>query len=240
MALPYMIWNGVDSRTKGLAISTPPRVIPEERVEQITVPGRPGCLIRPEGDGIYAPYVLTVHAGNKGANLQAILSWLRGPGTLILSSEPDRVYDARIINAGQLDHLFRDTYQGDIQFLCQPLRGQVPAEADITAASSPVSVTNPGDVPARALYSLTGTGDVILSMDGEQAFEVVLPETSSTVTVDTDAGLAVLAGTPPENYANHVSGSYRALWIPTGAHTIAWSGDGSLTALTVTPRWRWV
>lgn len=236
--LPYFVWNGVDCRTMGLAISTPPRVIPEERVEQITVPGRPGAILRPEGVGIYAPYVLTIHAGNRGgASLQAILSWLRGPGTLILSSEPNRAYEARVINAGQLDHLFRDTFQGDIQFFCQPLRAQVPAEADVTASSSPVALTNPGDVPARALYSVTGTGEIFLLMDGARVFEVVLPEEeAATVLVDTAAGMTVTSG--GENYNNHATGSYRGLWIPTGAHSLAW--EGSLTALTVTPRWRWI
>ena len=221
--LPYFVWNGVDCRTMGLAISTPPRVIPEERVEQITVPGRPGAILRPEGVGIYAPYVLTIHAGNRGgASLQAILSWLRGPGTLILSSEPNRAYEARVINAGQLDHLFRDTLQGDIQFFCQPLRAQVPAAADVTA---------------RALYSVTGTGEVFLLMDGARVFEVVLPEEeAATVLVDTAAGMTVTS--TGENYNNHATGSYRGLWIPTGAHSLAW--EGSLTALTVTPRWRWI
>lgn len=240
--IPWFIWRGVDSRSMGLVISTPPRMLPEERVEQITVPGRPGVLLRPEGEGIYAPYVLTLRVGNRRTvSLQGILSWLRGSGELVLSTEPDRVYQARILTAGQLDPLFSGVYQGDIQFLCQPLRGQYPPEPPVAVTPSE-SVTslqlyNPGDVPARGEWTATGSGDVILSVDGTPAFEIVFPETAAAVVVDTDAGVATLSG---ENYANHVSGSYRALWIPTGAHAVTWSGEGTLTALSIAPRWRWV
>lgn len=241
--LPWMIWKGVDSRQMGLVISTPPRVIPEERVEQITVPGRPGVLLRPEGAGVYAPYVLTVRAGNRRVvSLQAILSWLRGSGELVLSTEPDRVYTARLINAGQLDPLFSGVYQGDLQFLCQPLRGQYPPEPPVTVTPSEtvtsLTLYNPGDAPGRGLWTATGTGDVILSVDGAEAFEIVFPDSpGGTVAVDTDAGMATLDGA---NYANHVSGSYRALWIPEGTHAVTWGGEGTLTALTIATRWRWV
>lgn len=240
--IPWFLWKGVDSRMMGLVISTPPRVIPEERVEQITIPGRPGVLLRPEGVGVYAPYVLTIRAGNRRTvSLQAILSWLRGSGELVLSTEPDRVYEARMINAGQLDPLFSGVYQGDIQFLCQPLRGQYPPERPVTVSPSEtvtsLDVYNPGDVPARGEWTATGAGDVVLSLDGAAAFEIVFPEEGGTVVVDSAAGVATLAG---ENYANHVSGSYRALWIPEGAHTVTWSGEGTLTALAIAPRWRWV
>ena len=241
--IPWFLWKGVDSRQMGLVISTPPRMIPEERVEQITVPGRPGVLLRPEGVGVYSPYVLTLRAGNRRhMSLQAILSWLRGSGELVLSTEPDRVYEARMINAGQLEPLFSGVYQGNLQFLCQPLRGQYPPEPPVSVTPS-VSVTslalyNPGDVPARGEWTATGAGDVILNLDGNAAFEIVFPDSpGGTVVVDSAAGVATLAG---ENYANHVSGSYRALWIPTGAHTVTWSGDGTLSALSVAPRWRWL
>ena len=244
--IPWFLWNGRDSRQMGLVISTPPRLIPAERVESITVPGRPGALLRTEGEGVYDPYVLTVRAGNRGdANLQAILSWLRGSGELVFSTEPNRVYQARIINAGQLDRLFDGVMQGDIQFLCQPLRGQYPPEAavSVTPSSTVTSLTvyNPGDVPARAAYTATGIGDVIIALDAVNAFEIVFPDSpGGTVIVDSDAGQALLDGTPAENYANHVSGSYRALWIPTGSHTFSWSGTGTLSALSLQPGWRWV
>lgn len=244
--LPWMIWNGTDSRQMGLVISTPPRMYPAERVESITVPGRPGSLLRPEGVGIYDPYTLSIQAANRRTvNPSALLAWLRGSGELVLSTEPDRIYSARIINGGQLNCLFSGVYQGDVQFLCQPLRGQYPPEPAVSVTPS-VSVTsmtlyNPGDVPARCLYTATGTDDVILSLDGAPAFEIVFPESpGGTVLVDTDAGQALLDGEPPENYANHVSGSYRGLWIPTGSHTLTWSGEGTLAALTVLPRWRWI
>ena len=113
----------------------------------------------------------------------------------------------------------------------------------MTPSESVTSLTlyNPGDVPARCLYTATGTEDVILSLDGEPAFEIVFPESpGGTVIVDTDAGQALLDGLTPEIYANHVSGSYRGLWIPTGTHTVTWSGEGTLAALTVQPRWRWI
>ena len=89
---PWFLWNGKDSRQMGLVISTPPRMVPAERVESITIPGRPGAVLRTEGVGVYDPYVLTVRAANRStASLGTILSWLRGSGELVFSTEPDRV-----------------------------------------------------------------------------------------------------------------------------------------------------
>lgn len=244
--LPWFIWNGTDSRQMGLVISTPARMYPAERVESITIPGRPGSILRLEGEGIYDPYTLSIQAANRRTvNPSTLLAWLRGSGELVLSTEPDRVYSARILNGGQLGCLFSGVYQGDVQFLCQPLRGQYPPEpvVSVTASSTVTSLVlyNPGDVPARCHYTAEGTDDVILSLDGEPVFEIVFPESpGGTVLVDTDAGQALLDGLTPENYANHVSGSYRGMWIPPGSHTITWSGTGSLATLTVQPRWRWI
>ena len=242
--IPWFLWNGVDSRQMGLVISTPPRQIPQERVETITIPGRPGALIRTEGEAIYEPYVLTIRVGNRReASMAAILSWLRGSGQLVLSTEPDRVYEARLINAGELNRVFSGVMQGDLQFFCQPLRGQYPPEPAVTVTPS-VSVTelvihNPGDAPARSVYTATGIGDVVFTMDTAPAFEVVFPDDpGGTVTVDTDAGQALTAA--GDNFANHVSGTYAGLWIPRGTHTISWSGEGTLSSLSVLPRWRWV
>ena len=227
----------------GLVISTPPRMIPAERVESITVPGRPGALLRAEGEAIYDPYVITVQAGNRRTvDPGRLLSWLRGSGDLVFSTEPNRVYQARLINAGQMDRLFTGVYRGDLQFLCQPLRGQYPPEPPVrvTPSESVTAVTlyNPGDAPARSAWTLTGTGDVILSMDDVPAFEIVFPDDpGGTVLVDTDAGMATMDG---ELYANHVSGAFRALWIPTGSHTVTWSGDGTLSYISIATRWRWV
>lgn len=82
-------FKGKDSRDFGILISAAPeKVRAERRVEQVTIPGRSGELTMDEGT--YAPYVLSVECSTRGSeNLDEILAWLDGAGSLIFA--PSRI-----------------------------------------------------------------------------------------------------------------------------------------------------
>lgn len=243
----YFVWNGVDSREMGLLVETaPPIVLPAERVEQLIVPGRAGHLLRTQGEAVYDSYLKTLTVANRRTgDAREIGAWLRGAGTLLLSTEPGFAYNARVVKEAQLERWHQHIYRGTVSFLCQPLKRQDPQEPDITAAietnaaSGTVTGYNPGDVTAKPLFTITGSGTI--SLTGETGLIVIeIPELATGCRVDT-ASEHVTTLDMSENLGEHVTfqgDGIRSLWIPRGAFSVEWSG--AITALTLTPRWRWL
>lgn len=253
MAEPYFIWNGVDSRNMGIIVTDiPPAVYPEERVEEIVIPGRPGSVLRTQGTDVYNAYTLTIGIANRGtASIWEIAAWLRGNGKLILSKEPDRVYDARIIKQASAAYAFRHNYNGPVGFLVQPLKASYPSDTPVEITTEGVagsdSIEGSGNVTARPLITLEGSGQLVLdigtaSETGSGSRIVVnLGEGGDGCVIDTDAATVTnLEGTESltsvtELYYN----GFRGLWLsPSGNTQIAWNEN--VTGVTIDPRWRWL
>lgn len=253
---PYFIWNGVDSRDMGVIVTDlPPMVYPAERAETITIPGRPGFLTRTEGAHVYDGYLKTVGvANNRRADPQAIAAWLRGSGELILSSEPDYVYFARVLKEVSADRVYQGLYSGSVAFMVQPGKRKAIPEPDITVTAANTPIYNPGDLPARPVYTLTGSGRMILTITPQATqSEVVIDPTdtaweetltgaiidSDTMTVTTPDGEQGITGITSIYYNGHAG-----LWIPPKSTVYVSAGvsdaNGELTSVRITPRWRWL
>lgn len=248
----WFIWNGKDSRTMGIVVTeVPPQVFPEERMQQVSILGRPGALLIPEGNGIYNPYVKSIGIANRGGgNFREIAAWLRGSGQLILSTEPEYAYTARVISEAQAERLFLSTYSGQVDFLVQPLKEEYPPEpvVPITASGDgSTTITARGDVPARPVYRIEGTGEIVLTVgdateDGTgSVLSIDLDTGMDGFVVDTDAAMVTsLDGT--ENLCSLCElfyNGFRGLWLPVGeTTTISWTG--SVTSVSIDPRWRWL
>lgn len=252
MSEPYFIWNGVDSRDKGIIVTDiPPAVYPAERVEEVVIPGRSGSLIRTQGDDVYDSYTLTVGIANKGtASYWSIASWLRGSGKLILSKEPNRVYDARIIKQASAAYAFRNNFNGPVGFVVQPLKASFPGDAPIEITASGAgsdTITGSGDVTARPVITIEGSGKLILdvgdaSEGGTGSRIVINQETGGDgCVIDTDAGTVTnLQGTASLTSLTELFyNGFRGLWLDAASTTeIEWNEN--VTAITIAPRWRWL
>ena len=264
MAEGYFIWNGVDSRTMGVVVvKFPPMTYPAERVETINVPGRSGHLTRTEGEHVYNGYLKTITIGNKrNADPRAIAAWLRGPGTLVLSSEPGFVYEARVIKEASLDRVMPNVYSGAVGFMVQPEKGQMPPEGNVTWTTGTFpSLFNPGDVPAKPLISCTatntllGVGPRIILGIGSEAISSAnsVPRLDINLTeredlhgcvIDT-AACRILSLDGTENldaYATLHNSTSGHLWMPPReTSVVSWDTElVTLSNVTITPRWRWL
>ena len=260
----WFIWNGVDSRTMGVVVVKPPPIVyPAERVETVNVPGRSGYLTRTEGEHIYNGYLKTITIGNKrNADARAISAWLRGAGTLVLSSEPEYVYEARVIKEASLDRLMPGVYSGAVSFMVQPEKGRMPPEGSVswTTGDFP-ALYNPGDVPAKpvirieASSGLLGAGPRIVLGIGEEALasdnDVPRLDINLTSREDLDgciidtAACRILNLDGNENldaYATVYHSETGHLWLPPRqTSVISWDDElTTVTAVTITPRWRWL
>ena len=265
MAQPWFIWNGRDSRDMGVIVeSYPSMVYPAERVETIAVPGRAGFLTRTEGSAVYDGYLKTIGIANKrSADPRAIAAWLRGSGELILGSEPDFVYFARVIKEASLDRAMPNGYHGSVAFMVQPFKGKCPPEGDVTwtNGTSAPSIYNPGDVPAKPKIRVQATiSDNVHGMNfdlsvGEAAasgsnnvpyVRVYLydrPELSGFVFDADTRRITSLDGTEDlTSYGTFYRTPNGELWMPPHQTSVVAVIVTNATAasMTITPRWRWL
>lgn len=262
---PYFIWNGVDSRTMGVVVVRyPPIVYPAERVETVQVPGRSGFLTRTEGEHIYNGYLKTVEIGNKrSADARAIASWLRGSGELVLGSEPNFVYYARVIKEASLDRMMPGVFSGSVGFMVQPEKGQMPPESAVTWSGSGdfPRLWNPGDVPAKPVITVhasalgLGAGPrIVLAVDenviaGGQVvpqFDIDLSPREDLwgCVIDTEnCHVTSLDGTENlDAYVTIWNSRTGLLWMPPHAYSyVSWYTDlSNITSVSIQPRWRWL
>ena len=141
----------------GIAVNTyPPIVKPRERISQVTIPGRQGDLAIPESNGepIYEAYLRTVECTLlPDAQLQNVLSWLTGTGSVIFGNEPGMVYTARIVNQISFDKIMRgrEHRSFSVPFYCQPLKAAAETEEPVALTASGLSgfFMYAGSIPFR-------------------------------------------------------------------------------------------
>lgn len=101
-----------------------------------------------------------------------------------------------------------------------------------------ISITNDGNIFSRPQITLTGTGTINLSLNGEQLFVVDLDTGNNSITIDT-AALEAYYNDTPELLANRaVDGDYDNFKLNIGSNTISWSGD--LTGIVINNYSRWI
>ena len=247
----WFLWRGEASWARGLRVTAcPPLTRAPGGVPRVRIPGRSGCLFLRE-DPVYEEQTLTLGLViPPPGTAEAALCWLRGRGTLVLSVRPDRALTAEAA-AVTLFPLADGGWEGTAGFLVQPLKAQYPpeeaTEIDTGGAEGSTDITHQGDVPARPLYILEGTGDLILDVgdaaeDGNGSRIVVhLDETGDGCVIDTDAGTVTnLDGTESLTASTELFyNGFRGLWLPVGDDTtVAWGEN--VTKVTVSPRWRWL
>ena len=190
MGQAYFVWKGEDCRGRGILLSAPvPIVKPEERVQHVTIPGRPGELTLTEGDGIYQSYIQTVSIVMEGAfRINEIQNWLKGSGYVTFHGEPQRKQQARVIGAVTLTKHSRrsDWWEGEVQFYCEPLKENL-TEATETITSSGSTVMNLGDVPARPLLQVTASGTTVVVAAGGNELTITGATSSRVYYIDCDA-----------------------------------------------------
>ena len=117
----YFIFKDIDSRSiEGLIVQElPPISKPAKKADKIEIDGRNGDIIEEKG---YQAYDKTISIGlTKNYNINQIISWLNGTGKLTMSNEPNKYYNANIIEQIDFERLVRFK-TAKIKFHCQPFK----------------------------------------------------------------------------------------------------------------------
>lgn len=235
--IPYFEWNGQRSTAMGIVVREyPPITRPNERVSQVTIPGRSGTLTRTENDiPVYSAYVRSIECYMlPDADQEAVFSWLEGSGDLIFGNEPDRVYKSRVSAPIELRKIVRGRKHRSftLSFTVQPVKYMFPAPATVEFTTTGGTLVNPGNHPAHPLVRVEGSGDITLMVAGQM---VNIHALSGGVVLDWGAMILTDLDGALLPYGKVEGGPQRLF---PGVNGIHWTG--SVTKVVITPRWAYL
>lgn len=207
-------------------------VVPPSSVEDyqmISIPGRQEPL---RSDlKTRQPIMITAEATIVEDNmLRQIYSTFQGVGQLIISTEPDKYYNAsaQVITP---DNIVRYMNKITLGFECQPFAYAVnndPVVLEVEGFNA-ASIEIGGSYYCQPIYQITGSGDITLSVNG--ASPLTLYNVDGSVTVDTALMMCHKNGV-------HVTSSGKLPFMSPGMNYLSWSSN--VTKMEVTKNERWL
>lgn len=228
--MAFIIINGVNSKTiNGLLIqSLPPISKPKIRTSIEEIDGRDGDIVTTLG---FSAYDKTVSIGLKGDyDVDEVISFFNGSGKVIFSSEPDKYYNFAIYNQIDFNRLIR--YRtANVVFHVQPFK-YAAEEPKAEFTDTFFKLTNTGNTPSRPIMTVTGNGDIFVSLNTKNVLTLHL--NNETMTINTEEMNAYING----NLANRqVAGDYSDLTLNSGSNSVEISGDVSKVTFEKYSRW---
>lgn len=227
----YFMFKGINSKEfSGLVVNTlPPITKAPKRVETQQIDGVDGEIITELGYSAYDKDITITLMKLK--DLDEIMAWLNGEGELVTSLEPDKVYKARVIDGIDYERVY-SMKSATITFRVQPFKYELD-ENPVTLTESGKSVTNQGLETSKPIMTITGSGIIELSVNGNKVFSYTFPENETEVVIDSEKQDAYL-GTILKN--RNMNGDFPIL--QSGENTITW--DGAVTSIEIEPKSRWL
>ena len=236
-------WNGITSGAMGVEVlRLPERQRAGIRGEAVNVPGRSGAIFVPDGSPeapvleenvllceCYLPY----EQGGDVAALEEISAWLTGEGVWRQSDAPDGAFRARITDAISFQAWvpgFEDRIFG-LTLYAEPWEYIYPEAPDIqmTAAGS---VRNPCAAASAPRIEVRGSGDIALTVG---TYEMSFGGVSGGFIIDSEAGdIYGLDGTTLQRGLAQTLEEFPLL--APGENAVSWTG--TVSRVTITPRWR--
>lgn len=230
----YIIWNNKDSRDiKGLLISElPPITKPNLRVKETVIDGVDGSIIEELG---YESYDKTIVIGLKiGADVDKVIEYFTGNGEIVFSNEPERYYIARIIKNIDFARLLRFRV-ATVTFRVQPFKyNRVEFAREATADKQSMVVENLGNYTAKPLITITGSGTVVLSLNGTVICNYTFPDNENTVVLDSEKQDAYFSSIT--NLRNRKMDGIFPVFSK-GNNTLAWTGNVQNVRIERYSRW---
>lgn len=221
-----IIWKGVDSTTKkGLIItSLPPITKPPMKVNETTIEGRDGSIIEELG---YQPYDKEVKVGlTRDFDIDSIIAYFTGAGQLVMSNEPDKVYDAQIIGQIDYERLLRFR-TASVKFRVQPYKHKWGE-----ASSGAGTVVNSGNAESKPIITMQGSGTVEVKLGDVTQFSYTFPDGENEVVIDSEKEDAYL-GNVLKN--RNMTGEFLKLSV--GSNEVSYTGTVTAFQLSRVSRW---
>ena len=216
----YFIYNNIDSRNKGVVLKKlPPITKPRKKIELIEVPGRNGTLHIDEE--CYEPIRISLECElKKNIDPRSIIEWLQEFGTITFSDEPDKYYDATIINSIPLSRVFRIYRSFIIQLELQPIAQSIQEYTYNCNNTNSNTLNISCSAEMYPYIKLTGSGNVQLNINGK-----ICNVNIDDGYIEIDSNLQnAFKGTTPKN--DKMNGEFPVL-VP-GNNTIQITGSATM------------
>lgn len=163
----YFIYNGIKSSDMGVVLKAlPPITKPKRRIETITVPGKNGSLHIDEG--CYEPISVSLQCAlKKNIDARDITKWLIEFGTITFSDEPDKFYNATIMNNIPLSRVFRVYREFIILFELQPIAQSIEEYEYNCNDNNEHKLNIDCSAQMTPYIKVTGSGEVLLTINNK-------------------------------------------------------------------------
>lgn len=226
--------NGIRSDLiQGLLIQElPPVIKPLMRTEIEEIDGMSGAIVTNLGYSAYEKEMLIGLHGD--FDIDQVIRYFNSSGEVIFSNEPDKVYDYMIINEINFERLahFRTA---TVTFYVQPFKHSAVEQEQIFTAS-PCTIINSGNIIAKPVITLTGSGTVTMSLNGTPVLVMALGASQRSIIIDAEHMEAYWGGTLLNRI---VAGDYDDLKFSPGENVLSWAG-GSVTEVKIDKYSRWI
>lgn len=221
------IFKDISSEDFGIIVnSLPPISKPTMRVEETIIDGVDGAIYEDLG---YSPYDKSIKMTLKENNIDEVINWLKGEGKLILSNEPDKYYNAKIIEQINFERLIKFN-PVEVKFKVKPFKYALNEEW-ITLAESG-KVVNEGLEQSLPTIKISGTGTIEFMVNDLIVFTYTFPENETEVIIDSERQDAYLGETLKNRNMN---GDFPIFQV--GENNISWNGEVTNIEVLVKSRW---
>ena len=227
-----VIINNQNTKNLGFALKGRPNIpSANKRYESTEVEGRDGSLTRFLG---YEDLKFTLNfnilfQSDIKQKLREIKGLLSRAKTLTFDDSPNFFYKVKQAQISDTETIIKSSGVFSVDFVADPFEYQKTSSTAYT--TKPISLTNQTTAEALPLIKITGTGTVVLNVNGTG---VTLTGLTSSITLDSELQEAYTGLTT--NMNSNMNGNFPVLKI--GSNTITWTG--TVTKVEIDPKWRWL
>ena len=219
-------FNGTDSSRFGLRV-TSDYVINStgQDIDTVAVAGRDGDLLLPNNrlKSVTIELPCTIMSDRKLTDVESDISnWLNVDGykDLTLSWDPDFIYRSAFIETFEIASLMRQFGKVKLNFLTYPIKFYKQGRTTQTLSNG-ATVNGLGNVNAKPIITLVGSGDCTLTINGRKT---KLRAVQNTITLDMQAR-QVFSGNLPAWDKVVRAPQYQMPYLDAGRNLISWDGD---------------
>ena len=227
-----VIINNQNTKNLGFALVGRPSIASaEKKYETTEVEGRDGSLTRFLGyeDLKFSLNFNILFQSDIKQKLREIKGVLAQASTLSFDDSPNFFYKIKQAQISETESVIKASGVFSVDFVAEPFEYQ---KTSLTAyTTKPINLTNQTTTTALPIIKVTGTGTVVLSVNG---VGITLTGLTSSITLDSELQEAYTGLTT--NMNSSMNGEFPVLKI--GSNTITWTG--TVTKVEIDPRWRWL
>ena len=232
----YIELNGQSSNEIiGLLIQQlPPISKPKMRTQVDEIDGRAGDIVTQLG---FSAYDKIVEIGlYSNFDINDVITYFNGSGKVVFSNEPDKYYNYQILDQIDYERLIRFR-TAKVKFHVQPFKySAVEGVLKFTSfTNDEIAVINNGNYISKPIITITGSGTINLSLNGNQIFVIDMGDNEQIV-IDTN----LMEAYNPTNQVllnRSVTGNYDNFSLNVGKNIISWSGTISEIDIENYSRW---